>query len=113
MAKPKFSKKVNATLLAVFLLFSTQALACEFPIPQERQAWIAKGLTVSEIENVPLFMSEFQAYIGETTEADQVFVLSKGDLPNVLIVFAVKGCASAVAPMSAKSFRAMAEGLPA
>jgi hypothetical protein len=85
MAKPKFSKKVNATLLAVFLLFSTQALACEFPIAQERQAWIA----------------------------NQVFVLSKDDLPNVLIVFAVKGCASAVAPMSAKSFRAMAEGLPA
>lgn len=112
-SKQMLKGALAALLLALFLSYSFPAQSCEYPVSQEYKAWVAKGLTVQEIRNVSLFMAEFESRIGETTEADQVFVLSKEGFDQVLVIFAVKGCVTAMAPLSVKAFNRIALGLPA
>ena len=107
-------KRLSYAVILAAILFGLAfpALGCPFPITQEKPKWVKSGLTVNEVPNVKIFMAEFQDAIGETTPADKVYVLSMPDAPNVILVFAVKGCAETSAVIPSGLYKHIALGDP-
>lgn len=98
--------RLIVALTALMVVLNSPALACDFPIETEKTKWSAQGFSVGEL-SAPKITRAIQVRWGEVIEADQVFILSKADAPNVALVFSTAGCPHSILVISVDDYKAL------